>query len=448
MSLRSKIAGSFTVISVVVVVILLAVIYFTSKRYTHDEFYRRLEERAQLYAFIMLEKDEMSVESYNEILDRQNFRLENEIDFLLSVNRLDTINPNLGIDQSALARIEEDGVEKGVTKGEYWLALYYPDNEGEFVIISKARDVYGERKLAHLRLILTIIALVYAIGVYIVGQFYARITLRPLNRLIQEIHSFDFQHIDKRLSTNSNEEEVQNLVKAFNNQMDSVEMAIESQNNFISHASHELKNPLTAILGEVETNSEREISQSEYRESLSRIGQEAEKINQITLRLLKLAQTSFGNDILQSEFYIDEVLFAVIENWKDQNDKKRLILNLITEEVDHDTFKFTGNEELIEIALINVIDNALKFSEGKVEITFTLSNTTETPMIKVRDQGIGIPEEALGEIYKPFYRADNARIKPGFGIGLPLTKKIMDMHHFTLKVERDKPGTLVMLVFG
>ena len=447
MSLRSKIAGSFTAISVAVVVVLLGVIYFTSRSYTHDEFYRRLEERAQLYAFIQLEKDEMSPESYMEILDRQNFRLENETDFLLSVNRMDTIDPSLGIDRSALTQIEEEGVLKGFSKGEHWVALYYPDNQGEFVIVSKARDIYGERKLKHLGLILLIIALVYAVGVYFVGRFYARITLRPLNRLIAQIHSFDFQHADQRLSTDSKEVEVQNLAKAFNAQLDSVEMAIESQNNFISHASHELKNPLTAILGEVETSGERALSDSEYRDSLSRIGQEAEKINQITLRLLKLAQTSFGSEMLHSEFYIDELLFAVIENWKNQTDKKRLVLNLITEEVDHDVFKFTGNEELIEIALINVIDNALKFSEGKVEITFTLSGNQMNPVIKVRDHGIGIPPEALGEIYKPFFRADNARIKPGFGIGLPLTKKVMDMHHFKMDVQPEKRGTLVTLIF-
>jgi signal transduction histidine kinase len=151
--------------------------------------------------------------------------------------------------------------------------------------------------------------------------------------------------------------------------------------------------------------------------------------------------------MMQSDFYLDEVLFSVIENWKDQKDKKRLVLNLITEEVDHDTFKYTGNEELIEIALINVIDNALKFSESKVEITFTLSAIEQIPIIKVRDFGIGIPPEALSEIYKPFYRAGNARIKPGFGIGMPLTKKIMEMHQFTMKVEREHPGTCVTLVF-
>jgi len=448
MSLRSKIAISFTVISVIVVVILLSVIYYTSSNYTRDEFYRRLEERAQLHAFIMLEKDEMSVESYDEIMDRQSFRLENEIDFLLSVNRMDTINPSLGVDPYLLSGIETEKVLRGVSNGEYWVALYYPDNEGEFVVISKAKDIYGERKLKHLRLILIIIALVYAVGIYVLGLFYARITLRPLNRLIQQIHSFDYQRPDQRLSTDSKEEEVQNLAKAFNAQLDSVELAMESQNNFISHASHELKNPLTAILGEVETNSEQAISPNEYRESLSRIGQEAEKINQITLRLLKLAQTSFGNEKLHTEFYIDELLFSVIENWKDQSAKNRLVLNLITEEVDHDTFKYTGNEELIEIALINVIDNALKFSDHKVEITFTLSNTQEIPIIKVRDHGIGIPPEALGEIYKPFFRADNARIKPGFGIGLPLTKKIMDMHHFQMDVFPEKQGTTVVLTFG
>ena len=107
-----------------------------------------------------------------------------------------------------------------------------------------------------------------------------------------------------------------------------------------------------------------------------------------------------------------------------------------------------GNENLLKIALFNLIDNALKFSDNQmVEISLTFQN--HRIRLEIIDQGMGISEEDLPHIFTPFYRSSDAKIKRGSGLGLSLVRKIVHLHNGKIEAKRNTPiGTIFFLEFS
>lgn len=183
-----------------------------------------------------------------------------------------------------------------------------------------------------------------------------------------------------------------------------------SEKTFISSASHELNNPLTAIQGECEITLLKERTSVEYQIALRRIESETIRIIQLMKQLLFL---SYGDK---------EILNNTVEQIPLADFLMQFVQSRVSFSPDSFAFIVEANPNMLKIAIGNIISNALKYSEKKVEIRL-YSNTLE-----VKDYGIGIPEEELKHIAQPFYRAANAREVGGNGIGLSLSIRILNVY--------------------
>ncbi|MDR1558017.1 MAG: HAMP domain-containing histidine kinase [Tannerellaceae bacterium] len=187
-----------------------------------------------------------------------------------------------------------------------------------------------------------------------------------------------------------------------------IDSTYQSEKSFISNASHELNNPLTAIQGECEISLMKERSPSEYQASLKRIASEAQRIIQLMKHLMFLSKGE--EEILKTAsqtIILAEFLMQFME--------KRIQFS-----PDNFAFMLNANPQLFKTAITNIIGNALKYSGDKmVEIRL------RGAVLEIKDQGIGIPPEELNRVFQPFYRAGNTREYAGNGIGLSLAVRIL-----------------------
>ena len=178
----------------------------------------------------------------------------------------------------------------------------------------------------------------------------------------------------------------------------------------------------------------------EYVQSIKTILAEAHKLETITNDLFKLANTSFKEEIsLNDKVNLSDLIIEIISVFS-ENVKYNYKENT-------DDCYVLGNMELIKIAISNIFDNCIKFSENP-EIDIEINRINKKLVVVIKDNGVGIPDEQLKFIYNPFFRASNVINKKGFGIGMPLTKRILDLHNFYIEVSPNKPqGTKFQITF-
>jgi signal transduction histidine kinase len=210
--------------------------------------------------------------------------------------------------------------------------------------------------------------------------------------------------------------------------LDRLETAFETQNNFVSNASHELGTPLTAIIGEAELALNKRRPEDEYRQSLQVILHEAERLEHITKSLLNLAQTGFdGKKQSLERIRTDELIFTVKETIDKINPENRVEIDYTMLPEEEDKLVVLGNVQLLQLALSNIVQNACKYSDNR-PASIALAATDKNNVIIIKDTGIGIPSQDLPFIYDPFFRASNTDGYKGYGIGLPLARNIIRLH--------------------
>jgi signal transduction histidine kinase len=251
--------------------------------------------------------------------------------------------------------------------------------------------------------------------------------LLPINKIIQQIKKIKVNDLSIRIDEGNKKDEIALLAMNFNKMLDKLQNSFDSQKLFLAGASHELKTPLTSIMGEIEVTLMKNRTDEEYRYVLNSILDEIKLLNSLTNSLLELAQTSadFAN-LAHSNIRIDELLISVQRELLEKFIKKEIKVNFIKLPDDEKHIMVSGNENLLKIAIKNIVDNACKYSENNVEVNFDFDEKFIYLIIK--DSGIGISEDEKQKIFTPFFRAQNTKSVKGRGIGLSIVKKIIELH--------------------
>ncbi len=448
MTLKNKIALTFTLITSIILIGICFVIYWLSDQYTRNEFFLRMRDRAETVSTFLLEEDELSPRLYNEISRKRLQTLVSEKEYLIPLNGALSPRPLPDfLDSSFIEHIREEEFAAKMVGNLSVAGIRYEDNQGTFAVVITAEDKFGLRKLNNLRRILIGIVLSYLLLVFFIGRWYAKQIMAPLTDIMRQMRTINSTNLHQRIPEGDRGNEISELAHTFNNLLNRIETSIETQRNFVNNASHELKNPLTAILGEIEIVLKHNRSKEEYRKALVQVGQEAERLKNLTLRLLKLAQTSFSeNGNKNSIIRLDELLIEVAEELNKVTAPGTVKLSFGDMPEETQELETSADLNLLRIAIANVIENAVKFSEGKTVLVY-FSYKHQQFKIKVQDSGIGIPELDAENIFAPFYRASNALKFQGFGVGLSLVKKIIDIHEGSIQVESEPgKGTIVTLI--
>ena len=451
MKIKNKITFIFVILVATMQLVIFTVIYLFAVDYTTSAFFDKLKKRTIIAEQSYFEKDTLNVEIYEDLRRKHLQTLPEEQEFIFPINtELKAISEELKIalpETFYSSLITHNYAEAKVGK-TFLSGINYNDHTANYLIILTAQDHDGVNELSNLRTLLFFLFLLNIIVLLLLGRFFAKRTLNPLTQIIEKVNTIRVTNLHERLQTTHNRDELSQLASTFNDMLDRLETSFDIQSNFINNASHELKNPLTAILGQTEIALLKERSPEEYIKVLEGVETEALRLDALINSLLKFAQTE--NDekgLLISPMRLDELILEVKGNIDLINPENKIEIDFNDFPENPDLLVVEGNYGLINIALNNILDNASKFSENKKVIVKIIANNSVIKIV-VTDQGVGIPADEIKNIYQPFYRAANVRNVKGYGFGLPLTYKIMKLHSGTIEVfSEHKKGTIVTLIF-
>ncbi len=239
------------------------------------------------------------------------------------------------------------------------------------------------------------------------------------------------------------DDELGDLSKAFNYMSEEIKIADDVKNNFISSISHEIRTPLTSIMAWSETLSDG-ASEEEQQEGLEIIDKESKRLTGLVETLLDFSKLEADRLVPDMKVFN---MTALVENIAKQflqvAKKKKISLNT---EFSHKQIKFYGDEYRLKQVLINIIDNAIKhsYNGGKIDIKLYLSEDKRDLIIQVDDEGEGILKYDVSNLTTLFYKGDEK--KQGSGIGLAVSKKIIDMHAGTIDFKPISTGGTSVIV--
>lgn len=264
-----------------------------------------------------------------------------------------------------------------------------------------------------------------------VALVVGRKILYPITRLSEKMKEVAEGDFTIQLEDDSHIHEMEELYKDFNAMVRELSTIETLRNDFVSSVSHEFKTPIATLQGYVQLLQNSELSEEDRQEYLARIMDGTRQLSQLTENILKLTKIETqGMTLEEKEFRLDEQIRSVILFLEPEWDRQG-----IEWDIELDRCCFCGNEELLYQVWLNIIGNAIKYSNAGGTIWVSLRNTEESVAVEIRDSGIGMAQETLTHIFDKFFQADTARKTKGNGLGLTLAKRIVDSYGGEIKVE-------------
>ncbi len=220
----------------------------------------------------------------------------------------------------------------------------------------------------------------------------------------------------------------------------------EQQKNFILSVSHELKTPLAATKLQIQTLLKHQLERDKQVVLLNNALEETDRLNKLVENVLIANQlTNNHNAIYKVEFNFSELITQTINRYfHDLLDKQSIILTI------EENIYLKADKDLIQSVIINLIDNAVKYSFNDVLITLNLKHENNFLVLEIKDCGIGVLEKERKKIFNHFYRvgSEENRKTKGTGIGLFLVKSICDLHHASIETLPNIPkGSIFKIKF-
>jgi signal transduction histidine kinase len=438
MEIRKKLSYQFLAIVALILLLAYVAIYLSFSQSRRDEFYGRLESKANLIAQLLWDVENVDAATMKNI-DLSNYlRMHNEE--IIVYDGVDSIVYSTDIENRAGIthhRVEMARKSKSIhysTENYEIAGVFYKGTPRKLVVFVAATDIFGFSKLFNLRIILLVVFISSLIIVYFAGQVFASRALAPVTEIISSVNNISEANLDKRLTHSNENDELAKLTQTFNGMLQRLETAFKTQKDFIANASHELRTPLTVITGQIEVVLMKERTGSEYLKTLESALSEIKKLNDLSNRLLLLAQANTGTkEDSFSSIRIDDTLWNIRAEILKRKRKYTINITFSQDITDDARLMVTGNEMLLKTAISNLIDNACKYSldsTSDVIIDFDEAHL----ILRFKDNGIGIPPDDLKYIFEPFYRAQNSRGVSGHGIGLSLVEKIIAQHGGNIQV--------------
>ena len=285
-------------------------------------------------------------------------------------------------------------------------------------------------RLAQLRRLLLYTSLsafaVFALGVYILS----RQVLLPVKKVTEAAAQVSGAELSQRVPVPRSRDEVQEMAVTLNHMLDRLEESFETQRRFTADASHELRTPVTAIIGHVNYLLRRTKPSPEQTDSLTVIRREGERMAKLVNDLLELARADAGFTVDRHPMNLVEVLEAVHMELAPVAGHARIRVS-----TPQPLVEVSGDAARLKQVVLNLVQNAL--NAGADRITLSLLGEKNTVRLEVLDNGPGIPSEAIPHLFDRFYRVDGARSTRGngSGLGLAIVRWIVQQHHGEVSVE-------------
>lgn len=277
----------------------------------------------------------------------------------------------------------------------------------------------------NLGVIVVVAFLTFALGVWLL----ARQVLAPVQRVTQTAARITSQELERRVPVPHSDDELRDLSLSINHMLDRLQGSFETQRRFTADASHELRTPVTAIIGHAKYLQRRTTISPEQGESLAVIEREGERMAKLVHDLLELARADAGFRIQRAPMN----LLEVVESVRDELAPIAPVA-AIAVHCSEPLIEVLGDPERLKQVVLNLVQNAL--DAGARQVHLNLGRDGGEVLLEVLDDGPGIPEEALPHLFERFYRVDGARSTKGkgSGLGLAIVRWLVAQHEGRVEV--------------
>ncbi|SIS97608.1 Signal transduction histidine kinase [Chryseobacterium ureilyticum] len=449
MTLRSR----FTLISSlsfgIVSIITSAVIFFAYYDSTKIFYFEKLRNTALISAIYYLEKDELPKDRHAQIKNEYNHLIQNNRVAVYNQNNEVTFGQNLNDKNIKLSHIQAARNNKGtqfMSDNQFYYGIFYPDNQGDFVVFVKSPNDSFQSQIWRLSIIMLSVLIIGLLAIYFLSRYLSKVVYKPISNVVERINKVDYNNISTAITSTNTNDEIEDLIKSYNKLLGRISENVLLQQNFINYVSHEFKTPLAAISGNLEVFAQKDRTPEEYKKVAKESLENVYEIENILNNLLLMS----GMTKLESshkQVRVDELIWKIYEKLESKAKEKNSTLKIDLQVAKPTLLELPGNETLLYLALYNIVENAIKYSQNH-PVVITLSENNNRLNIEVKDQGKGIDAEDLLKITDTFYRGKNVDDVKGSGIGLSLSKSIFDHHHIVMKIDSTiNVGTSVLLLF-
>ncbi|UOE38760.1 sensor histidine kinase [Chryseobacterium oryzae] len=453
MKIATRTALSYALLTAGILFIFAYVLYFVSEKNREDEFNDRLGYKITWRSEFLFDL-KLSDSKIKELHER-NKKLLNEADISVYDSNKKLIFTDIQpssenehyLDQLIRSQKEKITWQK---KDRQYMAVKYPFHDKKFYIIGSAVDVTGNAHIADFKKDIIIIYVISIIIIFVIGFIFSYYTLKPLKDIIIQIKDISEHNLNKRLIVPKAKDEIYELTETFNSTFNRLEKSFNNHRQFVTTISHEFRTPLSTLIAELELAKELNVTLEDYKTSIENALQDANQASHLSTALLDFARASY--DVSQITFValrLDEILVDSKITLCQKNPNYNVGINYMDDLANEDesNYDLSGNPYLLQIAFLNLMENACKYSQDKscnVEIEVRNSSLE----IRFIDHGIGISEKDQLKIFDLFYRGANKNYDQGNGIGLSIVQRIIEIHHGTISLEsQEGKGSIFKIQF-
>ena len=268
------------------------------------------------------------------------------------------------------------------------------------------------------------------------GYLIIRSSLKPVRDMTETAEAISKSNdLTKRIHIEDGADEVHKLGKVFNKMLETLENSSKRERQFSSDVSHELRTPISVIMAESEYGAKYTDSIEDAKESFDVIERQSKRMTSMINQILELARLDSRLEIPKEELLLSDKIKSTLEDYKILFDNQNIKLSINIEE----NIIVYANEALIIRMIDNLLSNALKYAETEVKVCLAKRNRI---ILEVADDGIGINDTEKRYIWDRFYKVDKSRTTTednSSGLGLSITKKIVELHDGKIAVLDNKP---------
>lgn len=435
MTIKSKISLYISIIFTILfgMICLLVITLFSD--YRKQEFKERLREKAYSDIRLLVEVKEVS-ETLLKIIDQNTI---NELysektlifdgNFKLIYSSLDDTRIKWSMDDLRYLKkhktfFKQDG------KNEIY-GVFYDSNQKDYYALISANDNYGHRKQEYLSMLLLGAYILFTVMTWILTFRIVKKQLSPVDRFHGQIKLINARNLNSQLLfTKRSKNEINLLSEEFNYMIKRIAEAYDKQKEFTAQASHELRTPLARLTARIENQlSHADEAQKPF---LLQINEDISKLNELINSLLILSKLE-NKDIKRSEkTRLDEALFNSMDKVREQFPDFRMNLDLAIEAESETFLELRCNQQLLEIAFLNLLRNACLYSDSK-SAHIRIGTEAGRLSVTISNDGATLSEAEQTVLFEPFMRAKNAGKKSGLGLGLRIVYRICTSYGYEIQ---------------
>lgn len=438
MKIRAKLTLIYTIISATLLLAFILIVNYSASSNRENEFYELLKKEAITKANLFFNAN---IES--QILQdiyRNNIKTLNEVEVAIYDSAFNLLyHDAFDIDivketPEMINTIYKKGLIKFYQNDWQVIGLLFPFKNKNYIITAAAYDQYGYNKLKNLQEITFILFIISVLLIYFSGRFFSRKAFSPVKEITDKAREISSKNLHSRIEIKNTKDELAELASTFNEILERLNKSFNEQNHFVSNIAHELRTPLSAMVTELELASLKERNIEEYKKIIKNVYSDSKRLIRLINALLDFAKASYDQYFIKFKpVRIDEIILDAKLLLQKSNNNYKIDIHFENENEDEKTIMINGNEYFLKTAFINLLENGCKYSEDK-HTTVKIRLTQEYIELKFIDNGIGISDDDLPNIFEPFYRGKNKNYIDGSGIGLALTSRVIALHKGNISV--------------